>query len=321
MLRTKQLMQLALLHSPSGSLVHRRLAQTLSPAVYRSPSHEVDIPRNTTFPVLLSMGQDWKGAGKQAFTRWRGMMRDRTSIKYALSEAQIALEEEEEGFCLTDWPFFLSFYPPGDVGMAYLKTWYYRLTSHRKALKLINEHDKDFDVKEMLRTNAVLAHTVSTKLAKGDYSALEGMIEQSVLEKMIDRVETLTDQQRQLLNFGMGDYLDIGGQQWLPRLLDVEVEKDCDRLVARFSCLDCAVYQVNKIKFEEVVGEYERPPGTKYFEKGLIRTLGNTFLLDLEDYPYKIPRQIVLNTILTRQLAPVLSKDYFISEMNIIVAP
>lgn len=63
---------------------------------------------------------------------------------------------------------------------------------------------------------------------------------------MIDRVETLTDQQRMLLNYGMGDYVDIGGQQWLPRLLDVEVgkEKDSDRLVARFSCLDCAVYQV-----------------------------------------------------------------------------
>jgi hypothetical protein len=45
------------------------------------------------------------------------------------------------------------------------------------------------------------------------------------------------------------------------------------------------------------------------------------YKLDLSAYRFAVPRQIVTNVVLTRQIKPTVSDEYIISHLNIIVTP
>uniref|UniRef100_A0A914VQL1 Uncharacterized protein n=1 Tax=Plectus sambesii TaxID=2011161 RepID=A0A914VQL1_9BILA len=104
-----------------------------------------------------------------------------------------------------------------------------------------------------------------------------------------------------------------------PLLLSTDVRKEDSQVFVDFLVFDVAMFEVGQMGFE-AAGE-SAPGGALIDKKEGIIGDNKIYKLDLSDYRFALPRQIIVNAVLTRQLAPTLSNDYIISHLNLIVTP
>uniref|UniRef100_A0A914WLG2 Uncharacterized protein n=1 Tax=Plectus sambesii TaxID=2011161 RepID=A0A914WLG2_9BILA len=243
------------------------------------------------FPMIIPMLTKKEAAyePQKMFNTFRAEIIGVMKEQFELNDNRV-LSPEDQGFCLNDYPMRLGWVPPGATFWSMIKSaWKRRMT-----LGKIRQYDKSFNWEDVLVAAPPIVHKISSQLAKGDITPLEGRLEPSLLQRLKERADQLTPSQREVLNFEMDDYILPS-----PMLLDIEQRVEGRQTFIDFFCYDVAVYQVKKLEFD-----FARKKGLK-----------------MHDYKFAFPRQIISNIVFTRQLEPTLSDEFLVTQFNIIVAP